>query len=408
MRVFSKTFLPVLILWVTYFAWSVTQGFVWPFLNLYVYKVSQGDVLLTALITAVPAFITIFSVSFWGWCIDKLRNNRFFAALGLFSAVLLYFLGTLISDAFLFFFTYSLLSFFMNAYIPASQSYASFQSKLFGQSFGNLFASASIGWALGTIFSGVFYDLLGMIFLFQLAIIVLVIAGTLSLFGFGREKITNINDSTLIAPSNWKTILINPVIITICFVGGFYYLFSSIAMAYFSIYVTEVLGGGSFIVGSAFALGSLAGAGLVTYFGRLSEKLERRKPFIIYSVGGLGLAGVISYLIPNPLVVGYVWGAIPFYPGILTGAYAMLADSCREADRGKAMGLYNAFGYLGQVIGPIVGAGIVLTLGMRTNFLITGLLELVLLLFIIFFVKESKKTEKMVIPDELLIISPPP
>ncbi|MFX0090405.1 MAG: MFS transporter [Candidatus Hodarchaeota archaeon] len=389
MKVFNELRFQIFILWATYFLWSVTQGFVWPFLNLYIYQTSQGDIILTALITAVPSFITIFSVGFWGWCIDKLKNNTFFAMLGLFSAALLYFLGTLITDAFLFFFTYSALSFFINAYVPASQSYTSFQSERSGQSFGNLFAVASIGWFLGTITSGMFYDLLGMVFLFKLGLIVLFIGGILSIFGFRRGKIDSYNSVEEILPSSWNAILRNRVIVIICLVGGVYQLLSSIVTAYFSIYIQEI-GGGSFIVGSALALASLTGTGLVALFGRLSEKWGVRKPFIIYSVGGLFVASIICYLLPHPLVVGYIWGGIPFYPGLLTGAYAMLADGSKESDRGKAVGFFNALSNLGLVIGPFCGAWIIIELGMRTNFLVVGFLELVLLIFVIFFVKESK------------------
>jgi MFS family permease len=379
----------VLILWVTYFLWSTVQGFVWPFLNLYIYQTSQGDIILTALITAIPSFATIFSVSFWGYCIDRFSNNKFFALLGLFSAALVYFLGIFITDAFLFFILYSIMSFFFNAFIPASQSYASLQGGQSGQSFGNLFAFASMGWFFGVIVSGVLFDILGMIILFQIAFVVLIIAGILSMKGYKREKRGVFTKSSKNNTSSWITIIKNPVILSICIVGFFYYLFATIANAYFSIYVKEI-GGSSFIVGSALAVTTLLGTIMLPYFGRWSEKFGR-KPFIIFSIGGLGVVGVIAYLIPHPVVVGYVWGGIPFYPGILTGAFAMISDASSKQDRGKAMGLFNGITYFGQALGPLVGALIIIQFNMGTIFLVAGILELFLVIYVIFFLKESEK-----------------
>ncbi|MFX1536958.1 MAG: MFS transporter [Promethearchaeota archaeon] len=392
METLSRISYQVLILWITSFFWYITQGFVLPFLGLYIYQASQGDIVLTALITAIPSFITILSVSFWGWCIDKLRNNRIFAVLGLFSAAFLYFLGILVNDAFLFFFTYSALSFFMNAFIPASQSYASLQSKMLDRAFGNLWAFGSLGWFFGAIISGLFYDFVGMVVIFQFALVLLILAGILSIFGFKREKTSNYIESEQIAVPSWKTVLTNPIIVAICLIGVFHYLFINIAGAYFSVYITEVLGGGSFIVGTSLAIGTLLGTFLLPLFGRLSEAYGR-KPFILFTVGGAGLAGSICYLIPNPIVVAVMWGSLPLYTGLLTGGYAMLADASQENDRGKAMGLFNAVAYLGVGIGPMVGAWIILALDMRITFLVSGLLELVLFLVIIFFVKETRRTK---------------
>ncbi|MFX0061064.1 MAG: MFS transporter [Candidatus Hermodarchaeota archaeon] len=390
----SKISHQVLILWITSFFWYITQGFVWPFLGLYIYQASQGDIVLTALITAVPSFITILSVSFWGWAVDKLRNNRIFVLLGLFSAAFLYFLGILVNDAFLFFVTFSALSFFMNAFIPASQSYASLQSKMLDRSFGNLWAFASLGWFFGAIISGVFYDFVGMVIIFQFALILLMLAGILSIFGFKREKISNTIESEQITISNWRTVLTNPIIVTICLIGVLHYLFLNIAGAYFSVYITEELGGTSILVGTSVAIGTLLGTFLLPFFGRLSENYGR-KPFILFTVGGLGLAGIICYLMPHPIVVAVLWGSLPFYTGLITGGYAMVADASQENDRGKTMGLFNAVAYLGTGIGPIIGAWIILALDMRTSYLISGIFELGLFLVIIFFVKETKRTERV-------------
>ncbi|MFX1255969.1 MAG: MFS transporter [Promethearchaeota archaeon] len=389
MKPFNQKSVQIPILWITYFLWSVSQGFVGPFLNLYIYQASQGDLLLVALITSIPAFSTIISVSFWGWTIDKLNNNKVFAALGLFSAASLYLMGTIITDAFQFFIVFSVLSFFINAYLPASQSYASFQGSRSGQSFANLFAFASIGWFSGAIISGVFYDLLGMLILFQFAFGVLVLAGALSIFGFKRDNNPVLDDFKSETSSSWKKVLSNPVILLICSINGLHNLFAAIVGPYFSIYVKN-LGGASYIIGFAVALGTLLGTILLPFFGRLTERLGRRKPFIIYSVGGLTSSAIICFLIPNPLVISFFWAGVPFYPGMLTGAYAMLTDACTERNRGKAVGLYNALAYLGIGIGPFVGAWIVIRWNIATNYLIVGILEFILLLFVILFVKETK------------------
>ncbi|MFX0090305.1 MAG: MFS transporter, partial [Candidatus Hodarchaeota archaeon] len=346
MKAIGKISHQVFILSVTTFLFYVTQGSVWPFLNLYIYQTSQGDYFLTALITAIPAFIAIFSVGFWGWGIDKLKNNRVFAMIGVLSSALLYFLGIQISDAFLFFLTYSALCFFMNAFYPAYQSYVSLQSEQSDRAFSNVFAIASLGYFFGAIISGIVYDLEGMIILFQLAFILLILTGIIGVFGFKREKMDTVDNSEQYTVSNWKTVLKNPIVPILCIIVFFSQFSMMIANAYFSVYITEI-GGGSFIVGSSIAVATLLGAFLLPFFGRFSEKIGR-KPFIIFTVGGFGIAGIIVYSIPSPVIVGYIWGAMPFYTGILAGGYALLSDACQKSDQGKAMGLFNAAFSLGN------------------------------------------------------------
>ncbi|MFX0093546.1 MAG: MFS transporter [Candidatus Hodarchaeota archaeon] len=400
MRSFSTASFQISVLWGTYFLWSITQGFVGPFLNLYIYQTSQGDIFLIALITSFPAFNAILAVGFWGWAVDKFNNNRIFATLGLSSAAFLYFLGTVVTDAFQFFVLYSVLSFFTNSFVPASQSYASLQGGRSGQSFGNLFAFASIGWFSGAITSGILYDLLGMAVLFQLSCGALLFAVFLSFFGFKRGDIDG-SDKGDLTPSSWRYVFLNPIIFVICVTNGFHNLFAAISGTYFSVYVTE-LGGASFIIGLMVALGTLLGTLLLPCFGKLTERLGRRKPFIIYTIGGLTFSAIICFLIPQPFIVSFVWAGIPFYPGMLTGAYAMLTDACKEVDRGKAVGLFNALGNLGIVIGPFIGAWIILIWDIRSSFLIVGILEFFLLLYVILFIKEPKKQK------ELLLETPPP
>ncbi len=103
--------------------------------------------------------------------------------------------------------------------------------------------------------------------------------------------------------------------------------------------------------GVAVALWILAGAIAAFFFGRVSRRFGRYRT-LLASYAGIGLAGLISGLLDNlVLVIAILWtlGSALFltYPGI----FAFVSESSHRRLQGAAFGLIFAFQLLGGAAG---------------------------------------------------------
>ena len=154
------------------------------------------------------------------------------------------------------------------------------------------------------------------------------------------------------------------------------------------IFVTRVLGG------SAVSLGLIEGAAdamssvLKIIAGRSSDRVGRRKPFV---VAGYCIAGLVRPLIAFATVWQHVF-AVRVSDRVgkgLRGAPrdAMLGDLAPEGERGRIFGYHRGMDHAGAVVGPIVASGFLWFFPgeYRTLFALTiipGLLAVVMLYFV--------------------------
>lgn len=111
---------------------------------------------------------------------------------------------------------------------------------------------------------------------------------------------------------------------------------------------------------------TMAGALIASFaFGRLSDRIGRRKPFVIGASIGMAVALVIPMLSPT-LGGFYAWAAIN---GLAFGAYmsidmALIIDVLPDPARfGKDLGVMNIATVLPQAFGPVLAAWISATWG---------------------------------------------
>jgi len=127
-----------------------------------------------------------------------------------------------------------------------------------------------------------------------------------------------------------------------------------------------VLEGQAYIVGGYLAVL----AALLILAGALSDHYGRRRVFMIGLIGFaatsalIGLAPTLETLVVFRLAQGAA-GAL-----LIPGSLALITNAFSDAERGRAFGIWAASTAALNVLGPIVGGGIVDTLGWRVAFLI--------------------------------------
>jgi len=127
--------------------------------------------------------------------------------------------------------------------------------------------------------------------------------------------------------------------------------------------------------------------------GRLSDKIDRRKPFIIFGLVGYTIfsfmyAHVTNYeqLLVLRVLQGITVGAT--IPAII----AMVTHLSTPSTRGKAVGIYTTIRGLGFGSGPVIGGAIATYYGFNTGFYVCAALGLVSFILVNLLVKETHST----------------
>ena len=159
------------------------------------------------------------------------------------------------------------------------------------------------------------------------------------------------------------------------------------------IFLTSVLGAPVFVVGLIEGIAEGSAAFFKAYFGYLSDKLQKRKPFVIAGYGAGAIAKIIialSYSWPMVLLGRFV---DRLGKGASTGARdALLFDVTNEDNRGFIFGFHRSMDTMRAVIGPLIA---LLLLNLTNNnirlILLVAVIPAFLSLTFFFFVKDAKK-----------------
>ncbi len=164
------------------------------------------------------------------------------------------------------------------------------------------------------------------------------------------------------------------------------------------IFLTQVLGAPVAIVGVIEGVTEGSAAVFKTIFGRWSDRLGKRKPFVFSGY----LASAISKII---IALSNIWGVVfagrvvdRFGKGLRTGARdALLLDASNEKNRGLVFGFHRAMDSAGAVVGPLIA---LLLLQLFNNdirtILYIAVIPSLIGVMLVAFVRESKKTAKKV------------
>jgi MFS family permease len=159
------------------------------------------------------------------------------------------------------------------------------------------------------------------------------------------------------------------------------------------IFITQVLGAPVFIVGIIEGIAEGSSSLFKTFFGFWSDKVQRRKPFVVAGYSASSVSKIIialSYAWPLVLV-GRIIDSMG--KGARTGARdALLLEATDETNKGFIFGFHRAMDSMGAVVGPTIA--LILLFVFHNNIrpiLYIAIVPAFLSLIFFIWVKEAKK-----------------
>lgn len=160
------------------------------------------------------------------------------------------------------------------------------------------------------------------------------------------------------------------------------------------LFLAETLGAGALQLGIIEGVAEATSSVFKFLSGRWTDRTRRRKPWI---VAGYGIAGLVRPLIglagswPQVLSLRF---ADRVGKGLRTSPRdALIADATSEDSRGRAYGLHRSMDHAGAVIGPLVAAALLHSLGvsLRMVFLAAAVPALIAWLVLVFGIREGTR-----------------
>lgn len=131
------------------------------------------------------------------------------------------------------------------------------------------------------------------------------------------------------------------------------------------------------ITGLVTGAGAAASAVGAAWLGRLSDRKGTREVLLICSLGAVA-AFVPHYFVTDVIQLTVLQVIASFFlGGTLTAVSSMLARTAPEGRVGVVYGLDHSAASVGNAVGPMLGAAIAMTMGIRSGFLVVAGLFLV-------------------------------
>ncbi|WP_320047103.1 MFS transporter [uncultured Ilyobacter sp.] len=162
------------------------------------------------------------------------------------------------------------------------------------------------------------------------------------------------------------------------------------------VFLTAVLGATPIQLGIIEGIAETASSLLKLFFGYYSDRIKKKKPFIIY---GYGIAAFSRILIAMSRTWYFVLGC-RFIDragkGMRTAPRdALISTSASRENIGKAFGFHRSMDHTGALLGPIIAFGILYLTkdNYRFLFFTAGMIGLLSVIVAAFFLKEKKTSE---------------
>jgi MFS family permease len=188
-------------------------------------------------------------------------------------------------------------------------------------------------------------------------------------------------------------------VIALGWVSFFNDLASEMVYPIVPIFLTGFLGVPVFIVGIIEGIAESTASILKVFSGWLSDRFQKRKPFVATGYSLSAFSKVIlglSYVWPLVLVARFL---DRFGKGIRTSARdSLIAESSSEKIRGKSFGFHRALDTLGAVFGPLAAILLlsIFSNNLRLVFYIAAIPGLIGIALLLIFVREKKKNALLI------------
>jgi len=160
------------------------------------------------------------------------------------------------------------------------------------------------------------------------------------------------------------------------------------------IFLTSILGAPVAIVGLIEGIAESTASILKVVSGWLSDKLQKRKPFVVAGYSFSAISKILLSLAFSWPFVLFARFVDRFGKGTRTSARdALIAESSETSTRGKSFGFHRALDTLGAVVGPLAALSAIHFLDnqFRLIFFLAFIPASIGILLLLFFVKEKKK-----------------
>ena len=189
-----------------------------------------------------------------------------------------------------------------------------------------------------------------------------------------------------------------------CLVTGLYW-FSLYAYVPILSPYAESLGASYKMVGTIIGSYGFTQMVLRIPLGVLSDKLGKRKPFIVLGIGISLLSSLGMYFFKNPLMI-LLFRSLSGVAASSWVAYTILFSSYFEqGDASKALGIVNACNSLGQMSAVLIGGYAAQRLGQNTTFIIASVSSALGLALSFGIVEKKKANRKPLDVPELLTVA---
>ena len=160
------------------------------------------------------------------------------------------------------------------------------------------------------------------------------------------------------------------------------------------IFLTSVLGAPVAIVGLIEGIAESTASVLKVVSGWLSDKLQKRKPFVVAGYSFSAISKILLSLAFSWPFVLFARFIDRFGKGMRTSSRdALIAESSDNSTRGRSFGFHRAFDTLGAAVGPLIALLAIhfLDNNFRLIFFLAFIPACIGILLLLFFVKERKK-----------------
>ena len=171
------------------------------------------------------------------------------------------------------------------------------------------------------------------------------------------------------------------------------------------IFLTSILGAPVAIVGLIEGIAESTASILKVVSGWLSDKLQKRKPFVVAGYSFSAISKILLSLAFSWPFVLFARFVDRFGKGTRTSARdALIAESSETSTRGKSFGFHRALDTLGAVVGPLAALLAIhfLDNNFRLIFFLAFIPSCIGIILLLFFVKERQKEKN---PDQAIRFS---